>query len=1288
MLERASLLESFVKNKFIGDWYHNTYLIFFTALNSWLVAWLGGGIGWLFIVLAFSATVYGTSIRRLRQRVSDELVREAALRRIDKERETLEWLNSFLVKFWAIYEPALCEMIVTQVNPILASSTPAMIEGLSLDTFTLGTKPPRIEFVQSHPRTESDVVVMDWKASFTPNDVQDRTARQLKEKVSPKVVLGIRIGKGAISKKIKVAVEDMMFEGTLNFRMKLIPNFPHVKTLDVSFLEPPKFDFSLKPLMGADLTLIPGLDGIIHSITDDNLGPMMYAPNSFQINIEEMMAASGVDSAIGVLAVSVFNASGLKGSDSIGNTVDPYAVFSLNQNTELARTKTVRNTKNPNWNETKYILVNNLSEVLNIDFFDQNDRRKDKLIGNLSIPLDTLEAKPDQENLSGEIQDSGKPRGTVNYELHWFPAMEGRKLEDGTIEPPPDTKTGILKLWVHQAKDLDATKSMVGQLSPYSDMLINGNLIHQSKSVKRINNPVWEDNFEFLVTDKTNCNLGIRIKDSRGLAHDPVLGTYQIKLPKLLDNLAKGEDWYNLTPMGRVRLSATWKPVSLKGGDALRNYVEPIGALRFHFIKAVDVMNLETIGKVDPYLRVFFNGFQRGRTVAIDDTLDPVWDEVIYVPVQASGHRISIEAMDAENVGKDKTLGHFFLDSADFIKTDDKGNYLPYVDTQVRTSMFTMGKKDPKGTLHYTVSFYPSVRVMNPDEAKEKAEKAQKEAEEKNKAEASGEKSEKDKDSDATTLAESDSKNPEEELPVIPLEQLIKSESGVLAITFLDTQVKESDTWIRILSDAHVNPSFATPRIQNKTQTIGETGEVTVLELDFSVLNFELISKLNKPRSDDILGKCHIPSLALLKNAYDKPFTLQFKRGETVTGSLVVRVRYFPLMMELDPSESINNMGSLTTEIIKADNVPAADRSGYSDPYCNVILNGEKIFKTEKQKKTLNPVWNESFTADIISRTAADMSIEVFDWDMGSDDDFLGKVKIDLAQLEPLKPIQLTLPLQGESGTITLRFMFRPSYVMRRVDSSGVGASFIQGAALPGKVVAGVAGKGVHAVGGVAKGGANVVGGVAGGALGVVKGGTSKFAGAFRSKKNKESGSSSQSPDLSAETSDASLSHSYNNAPVVSSDGSIVGAGAGAGGMLGVNSPGGSNHAKSASIISNDEATSIMPGNIAGQFIVVSASNYTSSHLQVKAFVDKKEILKTKAYKTGSDGALVKIEEVSSFKAQSEAQVLIKVYEHKLIGRSEELGEASVPLNAFEPNKPMAVTIGPGQLNVQVNLRS
>lgn len=170
--------------------------------------------------------------------------------------------------------------------------------------------------------------------------------------------------------------------------------------------------------------------------------------------------------------------------------------------------------------------------------------------------------------------------------------------------------------------------------------------------------------------------------------------------------------------------------------------------------------------------------------------------------------------------------------------------------------------------------------------------------------------------------------------------------------------------------------------------------------------------------------------------------------------------------MHLDPSESINNMGKLRVDILDGADLPSADRNGYSDPYCKFELNGVNVFKTKVQKKTLHPAWNEFFEVDIPSRTAADFQCKVYDWDFGDKADFLGGASINLDMLDPFQPQEYNLALDGKSGSVRLRLLFRPTYVTRsRQGSSTFSGTF----AAPGKVVTSVAGapiKGVGIVGG------------------------------------------------------------------------------------------------------------------------------------------------------------------------------------------------------------------------------
>jgi Ca2+-dependent lipid-binding protein len=176
-----------------------------------------------------------------------------------------------VTRFWIIYEPVLSATIVASVDQVLSVSTPAFLDSIRMTTFTLGTKPPRIDHVRTFPDTEEDVVLMEWKISFTPSDVLDMTYRQTARQVNPKVVLNIRVGAGVASVGKDIIVENIAFEGTMRIKMKLMNNFPHVKLIDISFIAPPTFDFVLKPV-GFDLSVIPGLTPFINSQVHATLG--------------------------------------------------------------------------------------------------------------------------------------------------------------------------------------------------------------------------------------------------------------------------------------------------------------------------------------------------------------------------------------------------------------------------------------------------------------------------------------------------------------------------------------------------------------------------------------------------------------------------------------------------------------------------------------------------------------------------------------------------------------------------------------------------------------------------------------------------------------------------------------------------------------------------------------------------------------------------------------------------------------------------------------------------------
>ncbi|CZT42727.1 probable transmembrane protein [Rhynchosporium secalis] len=1105
LADHQTWVEGKLDDKFFGDWYHNTAVIIFACLSSWFVAVLGGGLAWVFLIMAICGTYYRTSLRRVRRNFRDDVNREVAKNRLETDTESLEWINSFLVKFWPIFQPVLAETIINSVDQVLSTSTPAFLDSLRMKTFTLGNKPPRMEHVKTYPKADDDVVLMDWKFSFTPNDHADMTSRQIKNKVNPKIVLEIRIGKAMISKGLDVIVEDMAFSGLMRVKIKLQIPFPHVEKIEISFLEKPTIDYSCKPIggemLGFDINFIPGLESFILEQVHANIGPIMYAPNVFPIEVAKMLSGSAVDQAIGVMAITLHGAQGLKNPDKFAGTPDPYAVLSFNNGAGLAQTKIIKENANPKWNETKYVIVTSFNDSLTLQLFDYNEFRKDKELGTATFPLERIQEVTEHENEQLEVMANGKARGILSSDIRFFPVLEGRDLPDGKKEPPPESNTGIAKVTIEQAKDLDGTKSLLGALNPYGVLLLNNKEIHVTRKLKRTNNPIWDNGSkEVLITDRKTAKLGLVIKDDRDLSADPILGTYQIKLNDMLELMEKGQEWYNLAgaKSGRVKFTVQWKPVALSGvGAGTGGYVTPIGVMRFHFKNARDLRNLETLGKSDPYVRVLLSGIEKARTVTFQNNLNPDFDEVVYVPVHSTREKLTLEVMDQESINSDRSLGSIELLASDYITQATNGEFLVNDSKKLQSGPLRIhAKGSPRGTLNYTVSFYPCLNVADPEDEEELAARKKSAEEARGRASLESSRSGDTKGGDpvaaankslengkidttlAHTLAEGEKEQTETEeekkLPKIHLTptELLKYESGLIIFKLMDVDLTHSNTHVDVLLDDLALPSYSSSRIKSRKATIDEIGDCFVRELDFSRITLRIREKGElkgdaKKDKEDVIAKLTGNTLDTLKQCLNNPTVLKLKDDQGQTCSIKVSLKYIPVKMQLDPSESMNNMGKLRVDVLDASDLPSADRNGYSDPYCLFDLNGKEVFKTKVQKKTLHPAWNEYFEVDVASRTAAKFTCKVFDWDFADKADLLGNAEINLDMLDPFKPQEFNLSLDGKSGSVRLRLLFRPDYVVRsRQGSSTFSGTF----ATPGRIVTGVAGAPIKGVGFAAHG--------------------------------------------------------------------------------------------------------------------------------------------------------------------------------------------------------------------------
>jgi Ca2+-dependent lipid-binding protein len=110
-----------------------------------------------------------------------------------------------------------------------------------------------------------------------------------------------------------------------------------------------------------------------------------------------------------------------------------------------------------------------------------------------------------------------------------------------------------------------------------------------------------------------------------------------------------------------------------------------------------------------------------------------------------------------------------------------------------------------------------------------------------------------------------------------------------------------------------------------------------IRELDFSRITLRIIEHVDKDGDGDddhVIAKLVGNTIDTLRRALYTPTQLVLKDKHGRENKITVSLKYIPVEMRLDPSESFNNQGTLRVDVLDAADLPAADRNGYSDPYC------------------------------------------------------------------------------------------------------------------------------------------------------------------------------------------------------------------------------------------------------------------------------------------------------------------------------------------------------------------
>ncbi|KAI9309463.1 C2 domain-containing protein [Cunninghamella echinulata] len=1005
-------------------------------------------------------------MRRFRINARDDIQRELAKIKLEADEEPVEWINSFLQKFWLIFEPVLSALVVENLDTYINDYLPSYVDSVKLTTLTLGTKPFRVESVKTYRNTEPDTVCMDWKVSFTPNDLTDLSPKELDLKVNPRITINVRFGKRMVGAGFPCLVEDMTFNGHMRVKIKFISRFPFAKMVDACFLEKPAFDYVLKPLgsdsFGFDVNYIPGLHSFIREQVHAILGPMLYAPNTFTLDIEKLMAGElDITQANGVLAVTIYNVSNIKNVEHLTNgTPNPYIRFYLDNGQELGRTSIKENTNQPQWNETRFLLLNNLSAQLCMELRTHNPDAKDRRLATAQFDLRQMDDdKMEYEGLDLLLLNTGKVVSDLRADIRYLPVSKPFKRLDGTIEPAIESNSGILRLNVPECRNLNESRP-----NTYVRVIVNGKEKFKTKVIKRSSDPVYAHTEEFVILDKSDVLLRLEVRNVDKKQKDTLIGVHTTQLVDLMRLQESQNGWFpikdkgdNTKQVGEIHLKADWKPVMMAGlADRVgqRGFEEPpVGAIRFTFWQARDLKNVEAVtnGKSDPYVRVLSGSQIRGRTEVIDNDLNPEWGETIYVPVHSSKENMVIEVMDWNARTNDKSLGVTNLNMVDLIR-QHVGNQSVDPDRWYEASgapierhaqLRSVDRRVAKGELHYRAEFLPILSLpiqrkptpTTPDVLSDKQLTSL---------------------SSLTSVPIKDLHGNYIKYTPDDLIDFAAYTSGVIRVKIHEVHMPSVTYAYAQLAVDSLLPQFKTAKLRGRELAFKETGDAFIKETDFSRIAVELKYADSDEKDERKLGYWISPANSILKHIQRKRRELHQLQSEykweedegdwydllgTQEQGAAIRLSFDFLPCTdfvLNPDESLDNQGNLTVTLLSASNLMAADKNGLSDPYVTFIVNGVREFKSTVIKKTLNPVWrNESFKVPIQSRVTASFRVEVLDWNhiKGHTPIGSGGITIRGDNVEGFTTHDMDIPLDGGagvSGSVRVRFLWHPQLLTNK----------------------------------------------------------------------------------------------------------------------------------------------------------------------------------------------------------------------------------------------------------------
>ncbi|CAL5218486.1 g172 [Coccomyxa viridis] len=498
-----------------------------------------------------------------------------------QDKEKVEWLNRMLQGMWPYYDKAIGAAIKEAVEPMMEQyKPPGLIKKIYFSKLTFGDSPIRIDNVWVEDEGENHVLM----------EVAFRWAGDAN------IAIAIELPAGGEHTRMVPKVTDLQVAGVARVILDpLVPVIPGFGAAIIALRKPPLMHFRLDfgKAFGGSFTA-KGVRLWLDPFIRETLTEMVVWPNRIVVPILPEEQAGPLDHLylrhVGLLIVHVMEGRDLKKMDMIGKA-DPFLEM-YTQPTAVEKTERCKKTLTPNWDEDKWLLVQEpKTQAMRLQCFDHDALNVTEMVSHLN-PLkgikDTFGAKtfmgramipirPFADRPGEPVTDwydlgkgewsnddgTGKGEGQVQLRITYFPF-------ELLYSKPRDASLGAVLVTVKKAADLPAADSN-GLSDPYVKMRLDEKT-KKTHVQKRTLSPTWNEKHEWMHVPVVEL-LEVTIWDSDDFTNDKCLGVAEIDIAEDVAKAPGGriyKTWYlqdvpkdqktKHVPNANITLQIQWVP--------------------------------------------------------------------------------------------------------------------------------------------------------------------------------------------------------------------------------------------------------------------------------------------------------------------------------------------------------------------------------------------------------------------------------------------------------------------------------------------------------------------------------------------------------------------------------------------------------------------------------------------------------------------------------------------------------------------------------------------------------